>query len=315
MKCQVYLRLDPSQLAQPDFSMPVLEHLLAKGSVSKDTNVLEAMLCECFGVENQLDWPAAALSWFGEGNAAGDYFWLFADPVNLQLQRDYLSLNPPSPVHMASSEVAALVASLNAHFAEDGWQFFVGASGQWYVRSPYPLDVKTSWPAQAVNRDIRDFLPSGTAAEKLHKLTNEIQMLLHDHPVNRAREEQGKSVINSLWFSGAGCMPSAATIPPRTMLSDDSLANGLARWAGRDAQPLSADLIFPEEDFMLVVDNPGQNDAPWLEQILATLNKRKITRLTLDIFAADRHVHAEVNPSDLWKFWRKPKPMESYFAW
>lgn len=314
MKCQVFLRLDPSRLAQPDFSMPILEHLLAKGSVTKDTNVLESLLCECFGLQRQLDWPAAALSWLGEGNAPGDYFWLFADPVNLQLQRDHFSINLPAPVPMTSSEAAALVASLNAHFAEDGGQFFVAASGQWYARLPYPLAVKTSWLAQAVNRDIRDFLPSGTAAENLHKLANEIQMLLHEHPVNKAREEQNLPVINSLWFSGTGLIPLAASTPPKTVFSEYPLAKGLASWAGRDALPLPADLLFPAEDAMLVMDNAAQ-DETWLEQLLAALGKRKIRQLTLDVFAADRHLHAELKPSDLWKFWRKPQALEAYFTW
>lgn len=295
--------------------MPALEHLLAKGSVGKSTQVFEAALCEAFGVEKQLDWPAAALSWLGEGNDPGDYFWFYADPVNLELQRDHFSLNLPAPLPMDTSEASALCTSLNAHFCDDGWQFFVGSSGQWYMRLHYPFAVTTTSPAQAAKRDIRNYLPQGASAEKLHQLLNEIQMLLHEHPVNRLREEQGQPTVNSLWFSSSGHAPLSAHVQPRTVLSDHALARGLATWAGKEALPLPANLVLPSEDVVLVLDNAVQDTDTWLKQLQAALGKRKIVGLTLDIFALDQCLHVELKPFDLWKFWRKTKPLESYFTW
>src|SRR5688572_9724802 len=134
MNVQVYLRLDPLVLVQPDFAMPALEHLLVKGSVSKNTEVFDSAVCQSFGIEKQLDWPAAALSWLGEGNEPEGYFWLYADPANLQLQRDHFSLNLPAPVSTTSAEAEALMATLNQHFSRDGLQFNIAGSGRWYLR-------------------------------------------------------------------------------------------------------------------------------------------------------------------------------------
>jgi len=39
---------------------------------------------------------------------------------------------------------------------------------------------------------------------KWRRLQNELQMLLHDHPVNAAREARGELAINGIWFWGAG---------------------------------------------------------------------------------------------------------------
>lgn len=315
MNVQVYLRLDPLVLAQPDFAMPALEHLLAKGSVSKNTNVFEAVLCQSFGIQKQLDWPAAALSWLGEGNEPGEYYWLYADPVNLQLQRDHFSLDLPAPVSMTSAEAEALSATMNRHFSGDGLQFCIAASGQWYLRIADPMEVTTCFVDQAGGRDIRNFLPTGPAAEKLHSLLNEIQMLLHEHELNQAREEQGLIVINSLWLSAGGRLPASQT-QPKTVFTDKALAKGLARLTGRAALPFPGNFVFSaDEHVMLVLDNKEQKDAQWLEPMLEALRDRRIKRLALDVFLHDQHVHVELKQSDMWKFWRKPQPLSSYFPW
>lgn len=315
MHVQLYLRLDPLAVVQQDVAMPALQHLLAKGSVTRDTDAFEAILCQAFGVEKQLDWPAAALSWLGEGNAPGDYFWLYADPVNLQLQRDHFSLNVPAPMPMTKAESTALCESLNQHFGEDGFVFCIGASGQWYLRQAVPSAIITSFPAQAVGRNIRNFLPQGASSEKWLGVLNEIQMLLHEHRVNRAREEQGEPVINSLWLSGAGSIPSQAHVSPKTIFANNPLAKGLALWTGSKAFPLSSNFTFSDNQEVLLVLDEMHNPAQWSEQMLAALRTGKVKQLTLDIFIQHQHVRAAVKRSDLLKFWRKPQPLISYLSW
>ena len=53
-------------------------------------------------------------------------------------------------------------------------------------------------------RCARSFLPTGEDAMRWHQLFNGIQMLLHAHPLNEAREARGELPINSLWLWGAG---------------------------------------------------------------------------------------------------------------
>ncbi|HZV62628.1 MAG TPA: hypothetical protein VFF75_09440 [Methylophilaceae bacterium] len=317
MNVQVYLRLDPLALARPDFAMPGLEHLLAKGSVSKNTNVLDAVLCRSFGIEKQRDWPAAAVSWLGEGYEPQDYFWLYADPVNLQLQRDHFSMNWPAPVPTSSAEAEVLSALLNQHFSQNGLRFCIAASGRWYMRLDEPMAVTTSALDQAVGRDIRNFLPTGDGAEELNSLFNEIQMLLHEHDVNQVREERGQMAINSLWFSAGGQIPTFE-IQPKTVYTHVPLAKGLARLAGTVAMPTSANLAFSgneQESAVLVLDSDEQNDAQWLEPVLKAMRGREIKQLSLDIFLHDQHVHTELKQHDMWKFWRKPQPLRAYFQW
>ncbi|HEU4709839.1 MAG TPA: hypothetical protein VFS17_11035 [Methylophilaceae bacterium] len=316
MHVQVYLRLDPSMLAQPNDATPVLQHLIAKGSVGNSTQVFEAALCQAFGVEKQQDWPAAALSWLGEGNSPENDFWLYADPVHLQLQRDHFTLSLPVPLPLTHTESEALLATLNRHFAQDGLMFCTGASGQWYMRQTNPSDIAFSFPDQAAGRDVRDFLPRGATAEQWRRLLNEIQMLLHEHPVNLAREERGQSAINSLWFSGAGPLPVSPQRQSGTVVADHPLARGLANWSGRNALALPPDFALSDEKDVLLVPEDGQEGlAQWLQHIRVWLQTRKVKHLTLEIFIHDRHLQATIKPRDLFKFWRKPQPLAAYFSW
>ena len=49
--------------------------------------------------------------------------------------------------------------------------------------------------------------PSPDGAINWMRLQNELQMVLHAHPVNAAREDAGKPTINGVWFWGGGVMP------------------------------------------------------------------------------------------------------------
>ncbi|HYD33119.1 MAG TPA: hypothetical protein VEA39_01005 [Methylophilaceae bacterium] len=322
MNVQVYLRLNPSTFAATGFAIPSLEQLLAKGSVTKNTDIFESVLCKAFGLTTEWDWPAAALSWLGEGNDPENYFWLYADPVNLQLQRDHFSLNLPAPLPLSTEESTALSASLNQHFSGDGLRFFIGSSGQWYLRLPQVMSIGTSSVAQAANRDVRNFMPRGDGAEQLQMLINEVQMLLHEHPVNTLREENGQPIINSLWFSLTGSIPASPCMPAKTVFTDGVFAKGLAKLGGEVAAPIPLDFEYPKDshqDIALVLDNDSNSNMQdcerWFMATVAGLRSRKIKQSIIHIFMLDQHIQAELKPRDLWKFWRKTQPLSSYFAW
>ena len=121
--------------------------------------------------------------------------------MNLSLQRDQLLLNE---VQVGGEEAAALCASLNAHFTGQGMEFFAPHPQRWYVRLGSLPNIKTTPLSAAIGGDIRKLLPTGKDAVHWHQVFNEIQMLLHAHPINETREARGEPMINSLWLWGAG---------------------------------------------------------------------------------------------------------------
>ena len=182
-------------------SLPALEKLLRRGQSERPEAVsLEQLLCGSFGVPFQDEAPIAPISAAFDGLAAG--CWMRADPVNLNLQRDQLMM---SAVQTGSGEAAALSASLNQHFAGQGLEFFAPHPQRWYVRLSELPRIRTTPLSQALGGDVRGVLPGGAEAARWHQLFNEIQMLLHAHPLNEAREARGEPTINSVWFWGGGC--------------------------------------------------------------------------------------------------------------
>jgi hypothetical protein len=325
MNCHLYLALSPVQLAEPAVPQPSLERLLAIGSVKHEQEVFEIALCRAFGIAQQRDWPIAPLSWLGEGNDPAGFYWLCADPVHFQLQRDCFSLSYPVPLALTAMEAESLLETLNRHFLQDGLHFFSARSpsnaGRWYLRLAEVPKIKTSLAMDVVGRDVTTFMPQGEHAAQWHHTLNEIQMLLHEHPVNQAREANGELPVNSLWLSGGGVLPGKA-VPDdqpgsKIIFTNNPLAKGMALASNlpcfdlpENAKALSG---VEQEDVWLVLDNADDAESRWFAPLLAGLREGKIRQLSLNLGLADRMLNVLIQPRDLWKFWRKPKSLKTCF--
>lgn len=147
--------------------------------------------------------PNAAEQWQQYGGEAKHAYWLFAAPVHMLLGRDSFFLSDQAPLPLTSDESTALIASLNQHFAQDGYHFYL-LNDIWFLGLDTKPHISTTPVDQVVNQDIADYLPKGDDALIWAKLQNEVQMLLFSHPVNSAREAQGLPAMNSLWCHGLG---------------------------------------------------------------------------------------------------------------
>ena len=158
----------------------------------------------------------AALAWRliqnKAGNDASSGYWLYAAPVHLVLQRDSFSLAAPVPLPLENDECVALTAALNQHFSQDAAankvQFFWHDS-MWFLRLDSNPNIQTTAPQAALNKDVSAYLPTGDGAMQWAKFSNEMQMLLFEHPVNQAREAKNLPEINSVWCYGGGLMEHA----------------------------------------------------------------------------------------------------------
>jgi hypothetical protein len=294
---------------------PALELLLARGRrESPESRTLEQWLHAAF------EQPGAALA---AGALAapepGDSWWARADPVHLRLLRDRAVVMPGEAMEISQEEADGLAAALNRHFAGTA-QFHTLDSRRWTVR----LDTEKSFleiPAlEAAGRD--------AAARGSEALLTEIQMLLHAHPVNEAREARGEPAVNSLWLWGGGQAPGAAHGPWRSVAAADPSALGLARLAGmrRIALPPSAAAWLerlPEDGRHLVLldtlrapaalEQPAEHAAGvealergWFAPLLAALRAQRIGMLTVRVPDAAPGAGFETVRGDLRRFWRRP---------
>jgi hypothetical protein len=303
---------------------PSLSRWLARARLERSRcEGLEQALCERFGVARQDDWPVAPLTLLADGAAPGTSYWLRADPAHLQATRGDLVLARSGDLGLTQDEADSLADALTRHFSPEGLNVSALCPQRWYMRLEQPPTLTTTPPPHALGRSVDPLLPRGPQALAWHRRLNEMQMLLHDHPVNVQRETRGALTVNSLWLWGGGCLPSCARLsPPLAVWSDDALARGLAQCANatfsavpadatvwlRDAAP-HAHLIVLDDfglDPALASDGLRRLEERWLTPLLHALAASTVQRAALITHHMCELLRFRLFRLDLWKFWRRP---------
>jgi hypothetical protein len=171
---------------------------------------------------------------------AGQGWWLRADPVYLQPDRDEAVLVASEELHLQPEECAALLETINAHFAADGWHMQAPHPQRWYLRLDEADDIRTTPLPQVMGRGVNQYLPQGKNRRQWHTRLNELQMLLHNHPINQLRAQAGKLPVNSVWFWGEGSMPTVTSSNWDQVYGDEVLVEALAQLAAVKHAPLAA---------------------------------------------------------------------------
>jgi hypothetical protein len=300
--------------AAPTNRLAAAETLIARGRRKRRTAIAhEAWLFERFGVQRERDWPIAPYTLLADGGAPGAHFWMRADPVHLNVGRDSLALDGAT-LDLSGAETEAFATTLNRHFGE-ALAFQTPRPERWYVRLAEAPALETTPPSTARGTAIGDKLPTGKDAMRFRSLLNEVQMLLHEHPVNAERETRGIPAVNSVWFWGGGELEALSTRPFSIVLAEDPLARGLALAAGIPAKTALSSL--PEDGKALVViDAPCSADLErdWFAPLLAALEDGRIGMLSLYLGGVSSLLEVETVRSDLRYFWRTRRPLESYLA-
>jgi hypothetical protein len=310
------------EAATQNLRLPALQTLLARGSLRPCmAEGMEAALCEALGIAREQDWPLAPITLEADGGAAGGAYWLRADPVHLRVMRDRIVLAGSDVLSLSREEADALAAAVARHFG-DGFSPQPLHPQRWYLQCPEAPRLSTTPLSAALGRDIDPLLPQGPDAMQFRTQMNEVQMLLHAHPVNQAREARGELPVNSLWLWGGGSLPAAcATSVP--LYADDVEARALGAFCGARVHPLPAHLDVPllETDGMILLDalnGAGQaGDAYGWREALRELEQdwfvplrgalRRIGPHGLRLLDPVNGKALHLNARDAWKFWRRPR--------
>ena len=307
--------------AAPDLRLPALQSLLARGSrQTSPAEGVEAALCEALGINRQQDWPLAPITLAADGGEARDAYWLRADPVHLRVMRDRIVLAGSDALSLSREEADALAATIGQHFGDDLSPLPLHPR-RWYLRFPVAPHLTTTPLSVAVGRDIDPLLPHGGDAMRFRARLNELQMLLHEHPVNQAREARGELPVNSLWLWGGGGLP-ATCATPVTLYAGNAEAQALGAFCRARVHPLPAhlDAQLLETDGIILLDaltHSGQvGDAcgwrealrelehDWFMPLLGML--RKIGPHGLSLLDPVNGKALHLRARDAWKFWRRP---------
>lgn len=272
----------------------------------------------------------------GEADSERGGVWLHAEPVHFVAGMNRLTfLGLEGAARVTGAERAALQSLLADHLQASGLALRV--CDDWLIHSPRPVSVQTSCPDAAAANELEEVMPRGADASRLRRLMTELQMLLHEHPVNQARARRDLPAINSIWLWGAGAMPLArgSATPLPVALGQSAFLRGLYQLqsqecqspqaGARAVQPVPGDgsdlaaVAAPRVvaviesgdlrggDLEAAGDELAEVDAleqRWLAPLARALAAGKLGRLDLVLDGW----HCDVSRGHLRRFWRKSLP-------
>ena len=198
------------QLPQQQRRLPVLELMISRSEKSRiNATSFESALFELFHLEkpDSGDYPIGALSYYLHSGEISRRWYMRADPVYMQPNRDHLLLLGNDMIDISTQDAEQLVGDINKTYFDTPWEIKMLSARHWVLEMDQAPNIQTHSLANVTGRNINDYLPYGDDATGWHALLNELQMLLHSHAVNRDREMRGLPTVNSVWFWGAGQLP------------------------------------------------------------------------------------------------------------
>lgn len=255
-------------------------------------------------------WPTAALMRQLDVGDAAHAAWLFAEPVWLRADMNGVRLMAHGErMDITQDDADALLPALRPVFGDAGFLLDAPSPARWYVQLPRAAKIpKFSEPAQALGEDLFEHTDTSPESRRWRALDSEVQVLLHNHPHNAVRAEQGKPPVNALWFWGGGTLPDATVdlrSPYAQLLSDDPLARALGGLLKLGA-PLPAHYATHADDRLFDLahgQQPGRLENDWLHPALDALRAGKLDLLELDF---EHGGIVQLHPRQRWRVWRKP---------
>jgi len=222
---------------------PLEQWLAHARPVDRDMRGYEHTLLSLFDIPygHEQDLPAAPLTLYADTGEPPPGNWLRADPVYLQADRDRVLMTSSGNELLDEAAAGSLVTELNEFLQPLGFKLSAPVPQRWYLRLPHAPGLRTSPVNAVIGHDVHDHMPVGDDARQWRALLNEVQMLLHGSEANRALQAHGMTVVNSLWFWGAGAMPPAGTVDWSHVWGEEPLLKGLALHHGIPMQSLPVD--------------------------------------------------------------------------
>jgi len=187
--------------------------------------------------------------------------WVVAEPIECQADKTSLYCLGSAHLAITQSEANQCVESLNQYLVPAGMRLYAPEPALWLIALPVTLDKPTQSLSSVINR----------AIDQTPLLFTELEMLLHKHPINLAREQAGKPLIHACWLSGEGALPVMKKQPKVGVISDNPLTRVLADWIEaqicHSQSTIEATLAFYADDLNeMVICLRGQQHAFALEQ-------------------------------------------------
>jgi hypothetical protein len=236
------------------------------------------------------------------------------EPTHLRADRDRLLIAEAELLQLNTEEAELIINAINQHFSGE-LKLYLLEDDLWLLGTNLDLTNLVSYPIiDIVGENIDDFLPQGKSRLALHKILNEIQMLLFNLPLNQQRQDEGLMMVNSLWFWDKK-RPKQEVTSMQVIQTNQQLKQQIININSLEA-----------EEKTLIINNGYfaaryRDSFAWTQQInqfeyevasklLKLLSSRKLRQINILIPGLDGGWRLSVKSLDLWCFWRKKTWLE-----
>jgi 2,3-bisphosphoglycerate-independent phosphoglycerate mutase len=160
--------------------------------------------------------------------------------VTLKPKGSSIYMQDFSAGHITTAESHLLIETLQMELGSAEFEFHPGVGYRHLMVWRGGKDgMKGTPPHDITGKSILDYLPTGDGAETLINIMNHAQMVLHNHPVNVKRTEEGNLPASSVWLWGHGKTPRIAPFREKygmsgAVISAVDLIKGIGLCAGLD---------------------------------------------------------------------------------
>jgi hypothetical protein len=203
----LYLSQEAPQRQLPEgIALPGLQYLTRFGTRSKLAGGWRAWLARRLtGTDPGAPATVAAMvPTRGAPNAP--MVWM-ATPVHLVTGLSSLHLDRRSVLHLSADDSMTLAAEFRRVFHDSGFVLEPLDSGDFLLFGPEITVAQEFEPARWMGGSVADAHHGNASDPVVRRLGAEIEMWLHDHPVNDARSRRGEVPVTGLWLWGGGRAP------------------------------------------------------------------------------------------------------------
>jgi hypothetical protein len=228
--------------------------------------------------------------------------WL-ATPLHLIAGLTTLHLPAEGVLCLSAEEARELAAGFASIFGNEGLVLHPLEDGSLLLSGLRDCAAETVDPAllsaQAASQGLASAQPVGEGAASLRALMTEIEMWLHDLPLNLERERTGLPPIRSLWLWGGGV--SAAPV------ARDRDRDSVSKLEGKSIEASTALCVYTQDSWARACCGLSGIDCKPLDLcpeffagIAADLQRGELSKLTL----VNTDCAVSVCSGDRWRWWR-----------
>jgi hypothetical protein len=323
----LYLEPSPAGVGAGAGAAPGLEHLARFAQRKTLHEGWRAWVARWAGLARYAGAAPASVAAAPLAAALGSRAVWLATPLHLIAGLTRLHFDRRGILRLPPGECEQLAVSFRDTFRDSGFDLHPLASGELLLSAPAEaVPSRSTEPARILLTSIDEALAVGEGAPALRRLSGEIEMWLHSHPINTRRAQLGAPGIATLWLWGGGApaiSPGTASRELDVAFGSDAYVEGLWRLAGGETRPMPVDwramigearaprvlgvveiaeLLHAEASWRLA-DAVAEIDRRLISPSLDALHRGQLERLVL--VANDRC--CRIRAADRWRLWRRKR--------